>query len=143
MSEKTGVDLEDIALAMHIGSREIVSYLNKKTWEKHTFQNGREMVTRNPLFLEDVADSPDYMMIANEGDTYRFRVMERFTEKVDNAETSDRMVKAMFGKNPREDFREALPSDDLEEEYEAACEEYFLQAAEEWCKANGVPYEKA
>jgi hypothetical protein len=161
MTEKQGsrsvvVSLEDVVMEMDLPNDDWSAYLNRRTGELVTVTEEDQGLVEGEEDTEDLPDwqrerlpkvrealeSDDFLPLPSKFDIHEYRIMERFSLEVENADVREALLQAIRGRGAFRRFKEVIHERGVTEAWYTYRQQAFEDIAIDWLEANGIAYSR-
>ena len=147
------VSLEDVVAEIDLPNDSWAAYLNRRTGqivtvtdEHGTLLDGEELEGvsdgqfEGPPQLGDVLESEDWLALPDKFEIHEYRLLERFSLGVEDAEVRAELLQAISGRGAFRRFREVIHERGMAEAWYAYRDQSYEAIAVEWLEANGIAF---
>jgi hypothetical protein len=148
------VSLRAVAQEMDVFSDEEHAYLHKPSGELVTIRNEEIAIVESGGDLEaypewqhdlirktqEVIDSEDYLPLPSKFEIHEYAIMEQFCYAVEDEELSQTLLSRIRGSGAFRRFKDAIHRRGLADEWYRFRQAALEEIAEDWLKANNIPY---
>jgi hypothetical protein len=161
MTEKQGsrsvvVSLDDVVMEMDLPNDDWSAYLNRRTGELVTVTDEDQGLVEGEEDTEDLPDwqrerlpkvrealeSDEFLPLPSKFDIHEYRIMERFSLEVENADVREALLQAIRGRGAFRRFKEVIHERGVTEAWYAYRQQVLEDIAIDWLEANGIAYSR-
>jgi hypothetical protein len=150
------IPLDEVVAGMDLPNDEWTTYLDRRTGELVTVTDEDQRLVEMGEDPEDLPDwqretlpkvrealrSDDFLPLPSKFDIHEYRIIERFSLRVEDDEVRDALIQAIRGRGAFRRFKEVLHERGLADVWYDYRQRAFEDIATEWLEANGIGYSR-
>ena len=155
-SRSVVVSLHDVVAGMELPNDAWTAYLNRRTGELVTVTDEDQRLVGAEEVPEDLPEwqremlpkvrealeSDDFLALPGKFEIHEYRIIERFSLGVEDAEVREALLQAIRGRGAFRRFKEVIHERGVAEAWYAHRQQALEDIAIDWLEANGVAYSR-
>lgn len=93
-------------------------------------------------FKDEIAFSHDYVRLPDQYEIQEYRIMQKFTDSLNNVYCQEKLYRALNGRKPYRHFKDEINYLGISELYYKWRSEAYYNIARKWCEKHEIAYQE-